>query len=90
MSIDVDAQQTLIVEMYLSSGGGQNIHLKRLFDGDEDGGPAVIDVTISLDGQAIGVGHYEPEYTVREPNGVGCGTVTQASDTLLVNTLSLW
>lgn len=84
-SVDVDDQETLIVEVELAPWG-RTIQLKRLLDGVEDGGPAVIDMALSVDGYEIAAAHYEPEYTVIEPNGPGCGTVTRASDVLYVAT----
>ena len=85
-SIDLGDLQTLVVDLEFFPTWG-SILLTRLDDGVNNGGPAVVDVTLSLDGEPIGVGHYEPEYDVSEPNGIGCGFVTWASDSLLVSTM---
>ena len=88
VSVDIDSRRTLLADAHLHPDGG-HVLIKRLFDGEEDGGPAAVSVTLAIDGQRIAAGHFEPEYTDSEPYGAGCGVVTTASETLIAKTIGL-
>jgi hypothetical protein len=64
--------------MYSAGDGDQRI---------DAGGPAQVDVTVTLDAGEIGRSQSSPEYTVREVNGPGCGLATEAPRETLIVTI---